>query len=126
MIFNLFQDIKWYNVKHKGSHEFGTITDFSVLEMQFYSMFLLSCLGMYSRGSIIMYCLITSFMVHVYCCSFLWHLGHGFFSHQYQRAGGRKEKREKKELPIKHRLLRPCFQFPRVRSRCVAMRDNYV
>ncbi len=91
-IFNLFQDIKWYNVKHKGSHEFGTITDFSVLEMQFYSMFLLSCLGMYSRGSIIMYCLITSFMVHVYCCSFLWHLGHGFFSHQYQRAGGRKKK----------------------------------
>ena len=66
IIFNLFQDIKWYNVKHKGSHEFGTITDFSVLEMQFYSMFLLSCLGMYSRGSIIMYCLITSFMVHVY------------------------------------------------------------
>ncbi|CAB4025309.1 ARV1-like, partial [Paramuricea clavata] len=36
--------IKWYNVKHKGYHEFGTITDFSVLEIQFYFMFLLSCL----------------------------------------------------------------------------------
>ena len=46
-IFNSFQDIKWYNVKHKGSHEFGTITDFSVLEIQFYYMFLLSSFGMF-------------------------------------------------------------------------------
>ncbi len=101
MIFNLFQDIKWYNVKHKGSHEFGTITDFSVLEMQFYSMFLLSCLGMYSRGSIIMYCLITSFMVHVYCCSFLWHLGHGFFLTNIKGREGEKEKKRKERIAYK-------------------------
>ncbi|XP_046861342.1 protein ARV1-like isoform X2 [Xenia sp. Carnegie-2017] len=35
--------IKWYNIKHKKSRDFGTITDFSVLEMQFYFMFILSC-----------------------------------------------------------------------------------
>ena len=38
-------DIKWYNVKHKDPHHFGAIIDFSVLELQFYYMFLLSVLG---------------------------------------------------------------------------------
>ncbi len=54
-------------------------------------------------------------------------LDYGFCPPISIRSGGRKRnKKEKKELPIKHRPIRPCFQFPRARSHCVAMRDNYV